>query len=83
MTEADSLDEQALRERDRRTNRALLIAGAVLLVVIGVIALVMWQNDRREAAERTDQYYCTLSGVGPTDRAPETGRSCADLMLNG
>ncbi|MFE5309697.1 hypothetical protein [Isoptericola sp. NPDC056605] len=79
---ANETIDEATRERFRRTNRALLIAAAVLVVVVGVIALVAWQQNQREAAERTDGFYCTLSGVSPYERAPETGRLCADILLN-
>lgn len=74
------LDAEAIRQRDRRVNRALLIAAAVIAaVVIGVLVFARISANREEA-EQIDGYYCTLSGVGPLDRAPETGKLCADIL---
>lgn len=56
----------------------------VLLVAIAVVAAVAIVGNARsqQAAddERSDVYYCTLSGVGPYDHGPKTGRLCADLL---
>jgi hypothetical protein len=72
--------DEATRASFRRTNRALLIAGAIAVLVIGIVIAVVQMNSARADAERTDGYYCTLSGVSPMDRGPETGDLCADIL---
>lgn len=72
-------DEQA---RPWYRQRLWQITVAVLAVMAVVIGYAAWDK-AREDAERVDGYYCTLSGVGPSDRGPETGRLCSDLLGNG
>ncbi|KRC37528.1 hypothetical protein [Oerskovia sp. Root22] len=62
-----------------RQNKGLLIAAAVLAVVILAIFVVVRVNDARAQDRRTDEYWCTLSGASPLDRAPNTGELCIDL----
>lgn len=76
---SDTIDE-ATRASFRRTNRALLIAGAIAVLVIGIVIAVVQINAANERAQLTDSYYCTLSGVGLLDRGPETGDLCADIL---
>ena len=56
------------------------IALAVTVVLVVVIALVVTVRGRQADDARSDGYYCTLAGVGPFDRGPNTGRLCADLL---
>ena len=56
------------------------------LAAIALVVLAVWGFSARAEAQRqatmTDVFYCTLSGVGPFDRGPETGRMCADLLYD-
>jgi hypothetical protein len=64
---------------ERATNRKVI---AVLVLVALVIAAILIGSkvQERNAQDRTaDEFYCTLSGVGPFDRAPNTGKLCIDL----
>lgn len=63
-----------------RTTEAKVWGAIVLAVLVVVVWAVVQQQ--RERAMQVDRLYCTLSGVSPLDRAPETGRTCADLMTN-
>lgn len=54
---------------------------ALALAVVLVIAGTAWQQ-KRERDVRVDELYCTLSGVHLLDRAPNTGRLCADLLYD-
>ncbi|MFE9234770.1 hypothetical protein [Cellulosimicrobium funkei] len=68
--------------RWRSTNRALLISAAVLLVVVVVVVVVVQVRAQQERDTRSDVYYCVQPGIGAFDRAPATGRLCADLLAN-
>jgi hypothetical protein len=63
-----------------KTNRALIIWGVVLVAVIALTVVFVQMRAARADAERTDAYYCTLEGVGPYDKAPETGMRCWELL---
>ncbi|HEY4754052.1 MAG TPA: hypothetical protein VIH37_12255 [Candidatus Limnocylindrales bacterium] len=68
---------------DPGRKRFLLIAyGAMLLVVAGFVVTTLVQQ-HHEHDLTTDRFYCTLSGVGPFDRAPKTDRLCIDIERNG
>lgn len=56
-----------------------MILGALALAAV-VVVVISQANAARAKGERVDGYYCTLSGVSPFDRGPETGRLCADLL---
>lgn len=56
------------------------IAAAVTVAVVLLIALVVTVRGHRADDARSDGYYCTLAGVGPFDRGPNTGRLCMDLL---
>ncbi len=62
-----------------RTRRRIAAIAAVLVLAIGA---VVWSQVAAARAEdrRVDELYCTLSGVSPMDRGPETGIRCADLL---
>lgn len=62
-----------------RRPRALwvLLAAVVLVAVVVIVGRVQAQNAQDT---RTDEFYCTLAGIGPMDRGPKTGRLCADLI---
>lgn len=60
--------------------RAAVIVAFVALVAAGAWGLAAHANQQRESDQRSDEYYCTLSDVGPLDRAPKTGELCADLV---
>lgn len=78
---ATTENEQAATTPDwSKTNRALIIWGAVLVVVVAVTVVFVQMRAARADAERTDTYYCTLEGVGPYDKAPETGMRCWELL---
>lgn len=62
-----------------KTNRALLIWGIAIAVLIAAVVVFVQVRAAQADAERVDGYYCTLEGVGPFDRAPETGKLCAEL----
>lgn len=58
---------------------------AAVIVLAALVAAVVWallaQMAQQHASDRrSDEYYCTLSGVGLFDRAPATGELCADLL---
>lgn len=76
---SETIDE-ATKASFKRTNRALLIAGVIAALVIGVVIAIVKIGEANEQAQRTDEYYCTLSGVGLLDRGPETGDLCADIL---
>lgn len=76
MTEA-SASARRWWTRDRIATVAIL--GALVLAAVIVVAISQ-ANAARAKSERIDGYYCTLSGVSPLDRGPETGRLCADLL---
>ncbi len=61
--------------------RKILIWTLVAAAVIAVF--VVWQQMQAKAEhDRTvDEFYCTMSGVGPFDRAPNSGKSCLDIRL--
>jgi hypothetical protein len=60
-----------------RTAAVIVVA---FLVVAGAWALIGQLGEQSQSDRRTDEYYCTLSGVGPYDRGPETGELCIDLL---
>jgi len=62
-----------------KTNRALLIWGLVAAALIAAVVVFVQVRAAQADAERVDGYYCALEGVGPFDRAPETGKLCAEL----
>lgn len=62
-----------------QTRRLIALGAAIALVLIALVVQAKISADR-ESAERVDGYYCTLSGVTPMDRAPETGRLCAEIL---
>jgi len=62
--------------------RTAIVIALGALVVLGVLALVAQVAQQREDDRRTDGYYCTMSGVGPLDRGPNTGELCADLLYD-
>ena len=56
----------------------VLVWGAIALVALAVFAVV--QVRAQAAHERgVDEYYCVQEGVGPFDRAPNSGERCIDL----
>lgn len=60
--------------------RVIAVVVAALLVAGTVWVLTLKASQDRESGRRTDSLYCTMSGIGPTDRGPETGELCADLL---
>lgn len=60
--------------------KAVWITLVTLAVVIVGIFVVVRLSQERAHDRLTDKLYCTLSGVGPFDRGPNTGRLCADLL---
>lgn len=54
-----------------------------VLVVVGAIYTAVQVYEAREQDRRTDGYYCTFEGVGPLDRAPQTGERCIDVKEQG
>jgi len=56
------------------------IAWAVVVLVVAAVVIGARVHAVRAENTRVDTLYCTLSGVGPYDRGPRTGRSCADLL---
>lgn len=63
-----------------KTNRALLIWGIVIAALVAAVVVFVQVRAAKADAERVDGYYCTLEGVGPLDKAPETGKRCIDLL---
>lgn len=59
-----------------RTAAVIVVA---FLVVAGAWMLIAQAAQERASDRRSDEYYCTMSGIGPLDRAPATGELCADL----
>lgn len=59
--------------------RVWIIWVAVVVAVLAIVVIARVQ-DVRAQDRRTDTLYCTLSGVGPFDRGPNTGKLCADLL---
>lgn len=57
---------------------AVIVLAAIVVAVVW--ALVAQAGQQRESDRRTDQLYCTMSGIGPADRAPNTGELCGDLL---
>lgn len=57
----------------------------VVLVIAAVIAAVAFRAVAEQRAEdrQVDGYYCTLGGIGPLDRAPNTGERCIDVIEKG
>lgn len=56
----------------------VLVWGAIALVALAVFAVV--QVRAQAAHERgVDEYYCVQDGVGPFDRAPNSGELCVNL----
>lgn len=60
-----------------RTVAVIVLAALVVAVVWGLVAQAVQQ---RESDRRTDEFYCSMSGIGLGDRGPETGELCADLL---
>lgn len=62
--------------------RSPWVAAVVALVVVGLIAVFVVTRLQASAASerRSDEYYCTLDGIGPMDRAPNTNERCIDLL---
>jgi len=58
----------------------IAVVVAALLVVVVAWALNLRASQGRESDRRVDSLYCTMSGISPTDRGPETGELCADLL---
>ena len=63
-----------------RTRAAMVWAGLALVALIAYGLAARAEAQRRDLM--VDELYCTLSGIGPFDRAPETGRYCADLLYD-
>jgi len=60
--------------------------GLVLLLVAAAIVAGFAMRaaaEQRENDRRVDRYYCTMSNVGPLDRAPQTGERCIDVIEKG
>lgn len=77
MGTTESTSSSILRMRPRRW--FVVTVGAMLAVVL--VAFVISNVVEQRARDRgTDRFYCTLSGVGPLDRAPNTGERCIDLQ---
>lgn len=56
----------------------VLVWAAIIAVGLAVFAVV--QIRAQNAHERgVDEYYCVQEGVGPFDRAPNSGELCIDL----
>lgn len=82
MGSMEDMDAQQARAQTaaetQRTTRRIVAVGAALLAAIAIYLFV--QNQSRAADDRqSDVYYCTLEGIGPFDRAPNSGELCADL----
>lgn len=60
-----------------RTAAVIVMA---FLVVAGAWTLISKAAQERASDWRTDEYFCTMTGIGPLDRGPETGELCADLI---
>lgn len=60
--------------------RVIAVVIAVLLVASVAWVLSLKASQDRESDRRTDSLYCTMAGISPTDRGPETGELCADLL---
>lgn len=60
-----------------RTAAVIVLAA---LVAAGIWGLIAQGIQQRESDRRTDEYYCTMSGIDPFDRGPNTGELCADLL---
>jgi hypothetical protein len=60
-----------------RTAAVIVVA---FLVIAGAWALISGVVEQRQIDRRTDEYYCTMSGIDPYDRGPETGELCIDLL---
>jgi hypothetical protein len=79
MATTDS-EQTATKPDFSKTNRALIIWGAVLVAVIAITVVFVQMRAARADAERSDTYYCTLAGVGAYDKAPQTGMRCWELL---
>jgi hypothetical protein len=66
-------------EGQRTTNRTVLAVLVVLVLVIAGIVGYSKYQEQQESDLFGDQLYCSLSGVGAFDRAPNTGKLCIDL----
>jgi hypothetical protein len=68
----------------RRGNKTKIIVAAIAVALvattIAIVLAVKHDQDKKDAA--ADQYYCTLSGMKPTDIGPKTGETCADLLAD-
>jgi hypothetical protein len=62
---------------EMRTAAVIVVA---FLVIAGAWALLSQVGGQRQDDRRTDEYYCTLSGIDPYDRGLETGELCIDLL---
>ena len=65
--------------RVRSDQKKFWIGVAAVVAVIAAFVVVNRVQAQRADNLRTDQLYCTLSGVGPFDRGPNTGKLCMDL----
>lgn len=65
-----------------RINRTHARRALIVLAVVMVATLIVWNRvSAARAHDRlVDSYYCTLSGVGPYDRGPNSGELCIDLQ---
>lgn len=68
-------NSDASKARTRRT--ALVVAVLVALVAAGFL---FQQREARESDRRSDEFFCTMEGVGPDDRGPRTGDLCSELL---
>lgn len=73
-------EHAAVKTDFSKTHRALIIWGIALAVVAALVVVFIQVRAARADAERVDGYYCTLEGVGPFDKAPETGKRCWELL---
>lgn len=65
-----------------RARTRVWVMAALLLAVVA--ALVIRAGVEARAQDRiVDRYYCTMSNVGPLDRAPQTGERCIDVIEEG
>jgi hypothetical protein len=62
------------------TGRVVAVAALAALVAVVVWVLVAQAGQASESDRRVDRYYCSMSGIDATDRGPETGELCADLL---
>jgi len=56
----------------------LAVVGGVLVLAVAAILIGMRVADARAHDRQVDEFYCTLSGVGPFDQAP-SGKLCVDV----